>query len=137
GVDVLAAVNGVDPLSDPEYGILSGTSMATPHMTGAAALVIALHNTWTPAEVESALMTTAKTSVTEGGKPAGVFARGAGRADLTKAALAGLVLNETAPNYLAADPAAGGDPTTLNVPSIATSGCEATCTWTRTVTGSL
>jgi subtilisin family serine protease len=137
GVDVLAAINGVDPLSDPEYGILSGTSMATPHMTGAAALVAALHRTWTPAEIQSALMTTAKTSVTEGGKAAGPFARGAGRADLTKAALAGIVLNETAPNYVAANPATGGDPTTLNVPSIATSGCEATCTWSRTVTSSL
>jgi hypothetical protein len=82
-------------------------------------------------------MTTAKTSVTEGGKPAGVFARGAGRADLTKAALAGIVLNETTVNYTAADPAAGGDPTTLNVPSLANAGCEATCTWTRTVTSSI
>jgi subtilisin family serine protease len=137
GVDVLAAINGVNPASDPEYGILSGTSMATPHMTGAAALVIALHSTWTPAEVESALMTTAKTSVTEGGKPAGVFARGAGRADLTKAALAGLVLNETTANYTAADPTIGGDPTTLNVPSVANAGCLGTCSWTRTVTSSL
>jgi subtilisin family serine protease len=137
GVDVLAAVNGVNPLSAPEYGILSGTSMATPHMTGAAALVIALHNTWTPAEVESALMTTAKTSVTEGGKPAGVFARGAGRADLTKAALAGIVLNETTANYTAANPANGGDPTMLNVPSVANAGCEGTCSWTRTVTSSI
>jgi subtilisin family serine protease len=137
GVDVLAAVNTTNPLSDPEYGILSGTSMAAPHMTGAAALVRALHSTWTPAEIQSALMTTAKTSVTEGGKAAGPFSRGAGRVDLTKAALAGLVMNETAPNYTAADPSTGGDPTTLNVPSVANSGCEATCTWTRTVTSSL
>src|SRR5215210_1780262 len=137
GVDILAAVNSTDPLADPEYGILSGTSMAAPHLTGAAALVRALHRTWTPAEIQSALMTTAKTTVTEGGKAVGAFSRGAGRADPMKAALAGLVMNETAPRYLAADPAAGGDPTTLNVPSIASSGCEATCTWTRTVTSSL
>jgi hypothetical protein len=106
-------------------------------MTGAAALIRAVHSTWTPAEIQSALMTTAKTSLTENGKTVGPFARGAGRADLTKAALAGLVLNETAPNYTAADPSAGGDPTTLNEASIANSGCEATCTWTRTVTSSL
>jgi subtilisin family serine protease len=137
GVDVFAAINGVSPLTNPEYGILSGTSMATPHMTGAAALVIALHGTWTPAEVGSALMTTAKTSLTEGGKPAGVFARGAGRADLTKAALAGIVLNETTPSYVAADPSTGGDPTTLNEASLANPACEATCSWTRTVTSSL
>jgi subtilisin family serine protease len=137
GVDILAAINGVDPLSDPEYGILSGTSMAAPHLAGAAALLVALHATWTPAEIQSALMSTAKTPVTEGGKVMGPFARGAGRVDLTKAALAGLLLNETAPNYVAANPATGGDPTTLNIPSVANSGCEATCTWSRTVTSSL
>jgi hypothetical protein len=82
-------------------------------------------------------MTTAKTPVTEAGKTVGPFARGAGRVDLTKAALAGLVLNETAPNYLAANPAKGGDPTTLNTPSVANSGCQATCTWSRTVASSL
>src|SRR4051794_24281970 len=137
GVDILAAVNSTNPLSDPEYGILSGTSMATPHMTGAAALIRAVHSTWTPADIQSALMTTAKTSVTENGKLVGPFSRGAGRADLTKAALAGLVLNETTPNYTAADPSTGGNPTTLNEASIANSGCEATCTWTRTVTSAL
>src|SRR4051812_41086022 len=136
GVDVFAAVNTTNPLSDPEYGMLSGTSMATPHVTGAAALVKAIHRTWTPAEIQSAMMTTGKTTLTENGKTVGPFARGAGRVDLTKAALAGLVLNETTANYTAADPSTGGDPTTLNVPSLANSGCEATCSWTRTVTSS-
>jgi subtilisin family serine protease len=133
GVDILAAVNTTNPLSDPEYGILSGTSMAAPHVTGAAALVRAVRSTWTPAEIQSALMTTAKTPLTENGKVVGPFSRGAGRVDLTKAALAGLLLNETAANYAAADPAANGHPTTLNEASIASSGCEATCSWTRTV----
>ena len=136
GVDVLAAVHTTDPLSDPEYGILSGTSMAAPHVTGAAALVKAVHHTWTPAQIQSALMMTSKTPLTENGRVVGPFARGAGRADLTKAALAGLVMNETTANYTAADPSTGGNPTTLNEPSIASSGCEATCTWTRTLTSS-
>jgi subtilisin family serine protease len=134
GVDILAAVNTTDPLSDPEYGILSGTSMAAPHVTGAAALVKAVHHTWTPGQIQSALMMTAKTPLTENGRVVGPFARGAGRADLTKAALSGLVMNETTAHYAAANPASGGDPTTLNEPSIASSGCEGTCTWTRTVT---
>ena len=136
GVDILAAVNTTNPLSDPEYGILSGTSMAAPHVTGAAALVKAVHHNWTPAQIQSALMMTAKTPLTENGRVVGPFSRGAGRADLTKAALAGLVMNETTAHYTAADPSTGGDPTTLNEPSIASSGCEATCTWTRTVTSS-
>jgi subtilisin family serine protease len=137
GVDIFAAVNSTNPTADPEYGILSGTSMAAPHITGAAALIRAVHSTWTPAEIQSALMMTGKKLVTENGKPVGPFARGAGRVDLTKAARAGLVMNETTAHYTAADPTAGGNPTTLNVPSLANSGCQATCTWTRTVTSSL
>jgi len=125
----------VNPLGPPEYGILSGTSMSSPHAAGAAALVRAVHRTWTPAEVQSALMTTAHTGVRDddGVKPADAFDMGAGRIDLTKAARAGLTLDVPVDAFAAADPAAGGDPTSLNLASLAFAGCEGTCSWTRTV----
>ncbi len=38
------------------YMEMSGTSMATPHVSGAAALLLQLHPTWTPAHVKAALI---------------------------------------------------------------------------------
>jgi len=40
------------------FGIKSGTSMACPHVTGAAAFIKSVHGRWTPSMIKSALMTT-------------------------------------------------------------------------------
>ncbi|MFD9358743.1 S8 family serine peptidase [Streptomyces sp. NPDC060031] len=47
--------------SDDWYTTMSGTSMATPHVTGAAALYLSTHRTATPAQVAAALTSTAST----------------------------------------------------------------------------
>ncbi|WP_344926095.1 S8 family serine peptidase [Streptosporangium carneum] len=85
------------------YQVIAGTSMASPHVAGAAALVFALHPDWTPGQVKSALETTAKTSVTKQDRvtPADPFDLGGGRIDLTKAGDPGLTLSETAQNFAA------------------------------------
>jgi uncharacterized repeat protein (TIGR01451 family) len=59
---------------------------------------------------------------------------GSGRDDLTKAGQTGFVLDESGANMEAADPATGGDPRTLNLASMANSGCLKTCSWTRNIT---
>ncbi|XP_044393025.1 subtilisin-like protease SBT1.7 [Triticum aestivum] len=66
GVNILAAWSGAASPSgsdmDPRrvgYNILSGTSMACPHVAGVAALIKKRHGDWTPAMIRSALMTTA------------------------------------------------------------------------------
>ena len=46
------------PIDLGAYGTISGTSMATPHNSGSAALVRAVHADWTVQEVKSALMMT-------------------------------------------------------------------------------
>ncbi len=61
----------------------SGTSMATPHITGIAALIMQAHPDWTPFDVKVALSNSAKILDTEAYD---VFAQGAGRVQAYKAA---------------------------------------------------
>jgi subtilisin family serine protease len=99
GVDVFSGGYATGPFPAPfiGFGSVSGTSMATPHVAGAAALLLQLHPSWTPAMVKSALMSTATEDVyttTARTTRAGVLSQGAGRIDLTKAGNPGLVLDQ-------------------------------------------
>lgn len=65
GVAILAATiperepgNVPIGMKPSQFGIKSGTSMACPHVTGAASLVMSVHRGWTPSMIKSALMTT-------------------------------------------------------------------------------
>ena len=59
---------------------MSGTSMATPHVTGVCALLKSLHPNWTPAQIKSAIMSSAVDIGSE------VMIQGAGRVDALNAA---------------------------------------------------
>lgn len=71
---------------DDEHTAISGTSMATPHVAGAAALLLQLHPDWSPARIKAALM---ETSLDLGYDP---YVQGSGRIRVDRAAAAqGLV----------------------------------------------
>ncbi|WP_105973386.1 S8 family serine peptidase [Streptomyces geranii] len=84
GVDIVAARAahaGSDYVEvEPGYTSVSGTSMATPHVAGAAALLAGQHPAWRAAELKAALMASA--TPTPG---ANVNAQGAGRTDVGRA----------------------------------------------------
>lgn len=137
GVEIFAAV-AAQPGDPVQYDLLQGTSMSSPHGAGAAALMVALNPTWSPAEIKSAIASTTKPwyelrantgAAIVGATP---FDSGSGRINLSMAATAGLVMNETYANYVAADPAFGGDPKTINQPSMVNYSCVVDCEWTRT-----
>ncbi|MFC3120254.1 S8 family serine peptidase [Agaribacter flavus] len=124
------------PPAAGDFSYLSGTSMSSPHAAGSAALLSALHPTWTPDNIRSALSMTANTQLKRNNatETADYFDMGAGRIQVDQAAQVGLVLDESFANYVAANPARGGDPRQLNLPSITDSECRGICEWTRTFT---
>lgn len=84
GVAILAATNSGSK-DTPTFGILSGTSMASPHIAGLGALYLGERPNATPAEVKSAMMTTAYDTVNaDGSANTDPFAQGAGQVDPTR-----------------------------------------------------
>lgn len=81
--------------SGDDLYIASGTSMATPHVAGALALLRQLHPTWPAHWLKAALMNTAATGVFTrpnlGPPTVGPGRAGAGRIDLARAAATGLL----------------------------------------------
>lgn len=137
GTFVLAAYDSQGP--DTEYGLMTGTSMASPHAAGSLALLKTVFPNWSPSALKSALMLTANNAVSKDYNFSAVdpFDQGAGRIDMNKAALTGLVMKETYANFKAANPANGGDVKTLNVPSYQNSSCMGICSFKRTFTSVL
>jgi subtilisin family serine protease len=137
GVNIYAALDD----QSGDYGFMSGTSMSSPHVAGAAALVRAVRPDWTVTEVKSAMMMTATGGAgtqEDGVTPWNIDDVGSGRVDLTKAAVAGLTMDETIANFLAANPSGGSmSVRDLNIPALRNLGCSPDCTWTRTVKNQL
>ncbi len=100
--DVTApGVNILSAYYDGSFQLMNGTSMAAPHVTGSAALLVELHPEWSPAQVKSALMSTASQTILnlDGVTTANVMTQGAGRIDLSKAGDPGLTFDEPSHSF--------------------------------------
>ena len=111
---------------------LSGTSMASPHVAGAAALLRGAKPSWRADQIISALMGTARSTVTRrvGGAAVPANEQGAGRIDVARATRAPLALLVPAGQFAAGS----ASPANVNLPSLVFDGCSPGCpTLTRTV----
>ncbi|WP_430781647.1 S8 family serine peptidase [Actinoplanes sp. G11-F43] len=93
GVAILAArAGGVS--GDDAYVAFSGTSMATPHVAGAAAILAQRHPDWTARQRKNALMGAALPI-----EDTGVYEQGAGRLDIARALTQPVTVDEGAISF--------------------------------------
>lgn len=98
-------LNPVVLVSGNNFALISGTSMAAPHIAGIAALIKQNYSTWTPSMIASAMSTTATKHDNHGDPimaegfaahtmyPAAPFGYGAGLVDPTRSLDPGLVFS--------------------------------------------
>jgi len=114
GAGIVAAKSKDSSIGEPvgdKYLQLSGTSMATPHTAGAAALLVQEHPSWKAPELKGTLMGSAKVAA---GQTA--FQQGAGRIDLTKAIKQTVIAEPGSVSFgLAAFPHTDDEPVTKDV----------------------
>lgn len=96
--DLLAPGVHISSTIPSGYIALNGTSMAAPHVAGACALLIQAHPNWTPKQIKSALMSTAKPLKDNNQKWYHTYEQGAGRIQITAALQADTLIY---PNSLA------------------------------------
>jgi subtilisin family serine protease len=145
GVDVRSSL----PRSDGTWGSEFGTSMATPHVSGAAALLAERHPSWTVPQIKSALVQTGDPAHLSNNEEAPSSREGGGVVDLVRAdapllfaAPTSLSFGELAPAQNATRTVsltdAGGGSGTWNVTSVVQQGPGALATpATVTVPGTL
>lgn len=110
------------------WAFFQGTSMATPHVAGSAAVLRGLHPDWTPFQVKSALVNTADLVVRNAVNAAttvGPMAQGGGRENLTEAAEATVFFDPVSASFGKID-VSRNTPTSMTIAVTNTSGSEIT-----------
>ncbi|MFC5832424.1 S8 family serine peptidase [Nonomuraea insulae] len=106
GVGINAAHSSYNTQAQGPYWKLNGTSMATPHVAGAAAILVQRHPGWSGQQLKDALMSSAKAL------PYAPFQQGTGRLDVAAAVNATVTATGSVPTAFYDWPHADGDPKT-------------------------
>ncbi|HEX9017910.1 MAG TPA: S8 family serine peptidase [Anaerolineaceae bacterium] len=118
GVNVLSSIPHQFCGAPPCFAFFQGTSMATPHLAGSAAVVIGQHPDWTAEEVRSAIVNTADQGVLKNYQLTGiqrdVNVIGAGRENLLSAVNATVALSPVSISF-GAIPSGSGQTQTFTV----------------------
>jgi subtilisin family serine protease len=103
GVNVLSSVPcSANPCNADAWAFFSGTSMSSPHIAGSAAVLRAIHPTWSPAQVKSALVNSADRVVRNalnGVEGVGPTQQGGGRENLSNAANASISFDPASASF--------------------------------------
>ncbi|MCR4428062.1 MAG: S8 family serine peptidase [Caldiserica bacterium] len=125
------------PLAMGGYANYSGTSMASPHVGGAAALIAQAHPDWTPLQIKTALMNTAKLLTYPGSAlPYSPRLQGAGRINVYDALRTEVFAVENASNYPAA-PLGDSDGATSKTFTIKLINTSSTTSYTYNLSGTV
>lgn len=114
----------------------TGTSMSSPHIAGAVALIKAAHPNYTPSQLISSLILTADNSqmLKEDKATQADFAdQGAGRTRVDLSIANSIYLDVTRQEFISANPQNGADVSQLNLPELVNDNCYPSCTFTRRV----
>jgi subtilisin family serine protease len=136
GVNVLSSIPHTFCATPPCFAFFQGTSMATPHLAGSAAVVLGQHPTWSAAQVRSSIVNSADRGVLKnfqtGALETNINITGAGRENLAGAVRAVAALDPVSVSF-GAVPSGSGQVKTFDV-SLRNLGASP-ATWTLAVNG--